>query len=160
MKARGVDRESYPLFLDRAEEFLAAAHGSFARGHFQAATSNAVHAAIAAMDAITVFHAGKRSASDRHEEVLVLVRSLRLPDHDLSKRLVQLGRLLGMKTRAEYADARIKTWRDRRRGPDRRTHRDVGTRPPAPNRTAASLNEERTFADGSNPRPDWLRLQQ
>lgn len=108
MKARGVDRESYPLFLDRAEEFLAAAHGSFARGHFQAATSNAVHAAIAAMDAITVFHAGKRSASDRHEEVLVLVRSLRLPDHDLSKRLVQLGRLLGMKTRAEYADARIK----------------------------------------------------
>ena len=108
MKARGVDRARYPLFLQRAEEFLDAAHGSFARGHLHAATSNAVHAAIAAMDAVTVFHAGKRSASDRHEEAVDLVKSLGLADPELSKRLVQLGRLLGMKNRAEYADTRIK----------------------------------------------------
>jgi len=108
MKTRLVDRAGYPLFLERAQEFLSAAHSSLDRGHMQAATSNSVHAAIAAMDAVTVFHAGKRSASDRHEETVDLVRSLGLADAELSKRLIQLGRLLGMKTRAEYANARIK----------------------------------------------------
>lgn len=108
MTTREVDRTRYPLFLERTEEFLAAAHTSLARGHLQAATSSAVHAAIAAMDAVTVFHAGKRSASDRHDDAVHLVRSLGLPDATLSKTLVQLGRLLGMKIRAEYANARIK----------------------------------------------------
>ncbi len=105
MRARAVDRARYPRFLERAQEFLSAAQGSFARGHFQAATANAAHAAIAAMDAVTVFHVGKRSASERHEDAVDLLGTLGLADPTFAKRLTQFGRLLGLKTKAEYADA-------------------------------------------------------
>jgi len=57
------------------------------------------------MDAVTVFHVGKRSASERHEDAIDLVRTLGLTDPTFAKRLTQFGRLLGLKTKAEYADA-------------------------------------------------------
>lgn len=105
MRSRSVDRARYGLFLNRAEEFLSAAQESLARGHRHAAASNAVHAAIAAMDAVLVHHAGKRSASGRHEDALDLLDSLGLPDAEFRSRVRQFGRLLSLKTRAEYADA-------------------------------------------------------
>jgi HEPN domain-containing protein len=106
MRTRPVDRARYPLFLARAEEFLATAQTSLAQGRRQAAAANAVHAAIAAMDAVSVFHAGMRSASERHEEAVDLLTSLGLPDADFRTRTRQFGRLLRLKTKAEYAD----TW--------------------------------------------------
>ena len=102
-----MDRAHYRLFLERAEEFLSAAQTSLAQGHRHAAAANAVHAAIAAMDSVSVFHAGRRSTSDRHEDAVDLLSSLELPDADVRPRVRQFGRLLGLKTKAEYAEASV-----------------------------------------------------
>lgn len=58
MRTRSVERARYGVFLDRATDFLESARDCLSRGHHQAAASNAVHAAIAAVDAVTVFHVG------------------------------------------------------------------------------------------------------
>jgi len=102
-----VDRTRYGIFLNRATEFLASAQEGLSRGHHQSAASNAVHAAIAAVDAVTVFHAGKRSAPQRHEDAVHLLGTLGLPESDIEPRARQLRRLLGLKTKAEYTDGLV-----------------------------------------------------
>lgn len=104
MRTRSVARTRYGIFLDRATEFLDSARESLSRRHHQAAASNAVHAAIAAVDAITVFHAGKRSAPQRHEDAVQLLGTLGFPESEVEPRARQLRRLLGLKTKAEYMD--------------------------------------------------------
>lgn len=59
----------------------------------------------AATDAVAVFHTGTRSVSDRHGDAVDLLRSLGLPDPAFRTRVARFGRLLSLKTRAEYADA-------------------------------------------------------
>lgn len=107
MRTRSVDRGRWPLFLDRAEGFLATARDALAQDRRQAAASSAIHAAIAAGDAVTVFHVGRRSASDRHEDAVDLLRSLDLPEAGFRTRVAQFGRLLSLKAKVEYADAEV-----------------------------------------------------
>ena len=104
MRTRSVEKTRYGAFSDRAVEFLDAARDCLSRGHHQAAVSNAVHAAIAAVDAVTVFHAGKRSVPQRHEDAVHLLGMLGLPESEVEPRARQLRRLLGLKTKAEYTD--------------------------------------------------------
>ena len=104
MRSRSVERTRYGVFLDRATEFLDAAQDCRSRGHHQAAVSNAVHAAIAAVDAVTVFHVGKRGVPQRHEDAVHLLGMLGLPESEVEPRARQLRRLLGLKTKAEYTD--------------------------------------------------------
>ena len=104
MRTRSVEKTRYLLFLDRAVEFLDAARDCLSRGHYQAAVSNAVHAAIAAVDAVTVFHVGKRGVPQRHEDAVHLLGTLGLPESEVEPRTRQLRRLLGLKTKAEYTD--------------------------------------------------------
>jgi len=104
VRTRSVARDRFKVFLDRATEFMDSAHGSLSRHHHQAAASNAVHAAIAAVDAVTVFHAGKRSAPQRHEDAVHLLQTLGLPRSEVEPRARQLMRILGLKTKAEYTD--------------------------------------------------------
>lgn len=104
MRTRSVEKTWYLVFLDRAVEFLDAARDCLSRGHHQAAVSNAVHAAIAAVDAVTVFHVGKRSVPQRHEDAVHLLGMLDLPESELEPRARQLRWLLGLKTKAEYTD--------------------------------------------------------
>ena len=107
MRTASVDRARWATFLDRAEEFLESAQGSLSRGHHQAAASNAVHAAIAAVDAVTVFHLGKRSAPQRHEDAVLLLGTVELPRSELEPPVRQLRRLLGLKAKAEYTDETV-----------------------------------------------------
>ncbi len=104
MRTPSVARDRYRVFLDRATEFLDSAHESLAHHHHQAAASNAVHAAIAAGDAVTVFHAGKRSAPQRHEDAVHPLGTLGLPRSEVEPRARQLMRILGLETKAEYTD--------------------------------------------------------
>lgn len=55
MRTPSVKRSRYGVFLNRATEFLDSAQEGLSHGHHQVAASNAVHAAIAAVDAVTVF---------------------------------------------------------------------------------------------------------
>ena len=104
MRTASVDRDRYGVFLDRAVEFLASAQDGLSRRRHQAAASGAVHAAIAAADAVTVYHAGRRSAPQRHEDAVHLLGTLGLPRAEVEPRERQLMRILGLKTKAEYTD--------------------------------------------------------
>ena len=107
MRIRPVEKAQYVVFLDRAEKFVAMASAAPTRGRYQAAVSNAVHAAIAAVDAASILRAGVRSASQRHEDAVHILGMLRLPESELEPRARQLRRLLGLKTKAEYADGLV-----------------------------------------------------
>ena len=64
-----------------------------------AATSLAVHAGINAADAVAGVRLGVRAAGQDHDETLVLLRTAGPDGTAVAK---ELGRLLPMKTRAEY----------------------------------------------------------
>ncbi len=107
MRTPSVDRNRYGIFLDRADEFLESAEDGLSQGPHRAAASNAVHAAIAAVDAVAVYHTGKRSAPQRHEDAVHLLFTLGLPDGKIDARARQLMRILGLKAKAEYTDTRV-----------------------------------------------------
>ncbi len=107
MRTPSVDRNRYGIFLDRAGEFLASAEDALSRHHHQAAASNAVHAAIAAVDAVAVHRIGRRSAPQRHEDAVHLLYTLGLARDQVEPRARQLMRILGLKTKAEYTDERV-----------------------------------------------------
>ncbi len=94
--ASAADARAY---LDKALEFLRAAEDSLELGNRVAAAGNAVHAGIAAADAITAARAtvvwkGEHSQSPAHLE--------RVGGDDGRKAAPHLRRLLPLKNRAEY----------------------------------------------------------
>lgn len=107
MRTTSTDRNRYRIFLSRASEFLASAQESRAAGRRQAATSNAVHAGIAAADAVAVFFLGRRSAPQRHEDAVGLLATLDLSRSEVEPRERQLRRLLALKTKSEYLDEAV-----------------------------------------------------
>lgn len=86
-------------YLEKADEFLAAADDELTAGRFIAATSLAIHAAINAADAVTGSRTGRRAAGQDHDEVRALLRESGKDGAELEK---DLGRLLALKTKTEY----------------------------------------------------------
>lgn len=97
---RKADRYEAEGYLAAAEEFQAAAEDSAAAGRWRAAGLAAIHAAIAAGDAVCVFHLGERSSAMSHEDASDLLRRSRLPD--AKERAGQLSAVLDLKSRVEY----------------------------------------------------------
>lgn len=86
-------------YVSKAEEYLSAAAAELDGDRPIAATSLAIHAGINTADAVTGMRLGQRAAGQDHEETLVLLRSAGPDGTAVAK---ELGRLLPMKTRAEY----------------------------------------------------------
>lgn len=86
-------------YLSKSEEYLAAAEREFGQRLHIAATSLAIHAGINAADAVCGIRLGKRSGGQNHEEVLGLLDTAGTDGKELAK---ELGRLLPLKTKAEY----------------------------------------------------------
>ena len=78
---RDVAKAMYANYLKRAEECQRAAQHSFGAQEWNAATINAIHASIAAVDALCVYFLGKRHAGDSHNVAVVLFKTLPL-EHD------------------------------------------------------------------------------
>lgn len=93
----------------KCEQFRRAALRAEACGDGSAAGLNAVHAAIAASDAVTSFHLGERSRSKDHSDAVALLRRVALPD--AGDKATQLGRILSVKNLAAY-EAREMTTRE------------------------------------------------
>src|SRR3989344_6242155 len=102
MKSRNVDKHKYMNYLSKADEFFDIMNESFAKRKFNAAVLNAVHCAISSADALTVFYKGVRHAGERHEDVVVLLNTLNLPEMPNKNR--QLLALLYIKNSAEYEE--------------------------------------------------------
>lgn len=90
--------------MKKSDEFFAAAEDAAARGHWNAAVSNAVHAGISAGDALAVYHLGLRSATQNHAEHVRLLHGLPFDKDELDQNVAHLTRLLSVKHASQYED--------------------------------------------------------
>jgi hypothetical protein len=103
---RTVDARQVASYLDKAEEFLAAAVDAVLGGHAVAATSLAIHAGINAGDVVTGARTGSRAAGQDHDQVLHLLNQAGDEGKIVAK---ELGRLLPLKTKVEYSAETVST---------------------------------------------------
>ena len=104
---RGVDKDRYRSYLQKAEEYYQAMLDSLAQGRWNAAALEAIHSAISANDAILVRHYGLRSVSGAHEDAVDLLVS-RMGTPEAKKAAHHLSWLLAKKNLVEY-EARLFT---------------------------------------------------
>ena len=98
-RTRNVSAAQARSYLFKAEEYLAAAENELEAERGIAATSLAIHAAINAADAVCGVRLGKRAAGQDHDRAGELLKESGRDGAELEK---DLGRLLPMKTKAEY----------------------------------------------------------
>ena len=96
---RAVNAAQVRGYLDKAEEYLAAASSELEARRAIAATSLAIHAAINAADVVTGVRMGTPSSSPDHDQVLALLRQA---GKDGAEVETNLARLLPLKTKTEY----------------------------------------------------------
>jgi len=99
-RTRTVTRVQVFAYLDKAEEFLAAAKSELEAGRTIAATSLAIHPRINAADALCGARLGRRAAGQDHDGVVKLLGQAGADGAELQK---ELRRLLPLKTKAEYS---------------------------------------------------------
>lgn len=81
LRRERVDKTKFRVYLQKAEEFLKAAKDEFERSRYNSAASSAAHAAINALDAMTIYLSGYRHAGRRHEDAWRLLKYAEgLPD--------------------------------------------------------------------------------
>ena len=103
-KTRDVEKSLYANYLKRAEECFHAAKTSFEAQEWNSATISAIHAVIAASDAICVYFLGKRNASESHNEAVALFKTIELDDKEINTNANRIAKILGIKNMAEYEE--------------------------------------------------------
>jgi len=105
---RTVTRAQGANYLRKAEQHLAESLEALSADRWDTAALLAIHAAIAAADAVCVASAGVRSASQTHADQPRLVRQL-LPDDEAARRAAtQLEALIDRKNTVEYEARRCR----------------------------------------------------
>jgi len=103
-KTRDVEKALYANYLKRAEECYHGARNSFAGQEWNAATISAIHAVIAASDAMCIYFLGKRNASESHNEAAVLFKTIKTDDEGIDTNANRIARVLSIKSMAEYEE--------------------------------------------------------
>jgi hypothetical protein len=98
-QTRPASRSDATAYLSKAREFLRASRDSHELGNLIAAAGNAVHAGIAAADAIAASRAGSVWKGEHSQSPGHLEAVAGLEGRDAAR---QLRRLLPLKNRAEY----------------------------------------------------------
>jgi len=106
-KTRDVEKSLYTNYLKRAEECCHAAKNSFETQEWNAATISAIHACIAASDAMCIYFLGKRNASESHNEAAALFKAIKANDEEINTNANRISRILSIKNMAEYEDRLI-----------------------------------------------------
>lgn len=73
---QSVPNSEYKDYLKKAEEFYASMQDSFISGRWTSAALEAIHTAICANDALTIFAKGIKCSSSRHEDAVTLLQGL------------------------------------------------------------------------------------
>lgn len=97
-KTRTATKSDARAYLAKASEFLRAVQDSLALGNHTAATGNAIHAGIAAADAVAAAHLGTVWAGDH----AAAARHVEAAPTSGKQAASQLRRLIPLKNRAEY----------------------------------------------------------
>ncbi len=99
ISSRSVSAAQVLAYAKKAQEFTDAAISELNAGRFTSACSLAVHAGISAADAVCGARVGQRAAGKEHNQVLVLLGKAGRDGAEIER---ELGRLLPLKTNAEY----------------------------------------------------------
>ncbi len=102
ISSRSVSAAQVLAYAKKAQEFTDAAISELNAGRFTSACSLAVHAGISAADAVCGARVGQRAAGKEHNQVLVLLGKAGRDGAEIER---ELGRLLPLKTNAEYEPA-------------------------------------------------------
>ena len=103
MRTRVVDKFKYRNFLQKAREFYDEMNVAYSAMRWNAVGLNGIHCVISCCDAVTVYFLGKRSAGERHEEVVKLLQQIGDIDKNvMNQRVTQVLDVLRPKTRVEY----------------------------------------------------------
>ena len=103
-KTRDVEKSLYANYLKRAEECFHAAKTSFEAQEWNSATISAIHAVIAASDAMCIYFLGKRNASESHNEAAALFKTIKADDEEINTNANRIAKILGIKNMAEYEE--------------------------------------------------------
>ncbi len=100
VSTREVRRELYRVYWGKAREFFDAMKTAEEAEDWNAAALNAIHCAISSVDALNVRYQGKRSAGQRHEDAVYLLKQSGLSGVD--EKVKQFQDVLRLKTLVEY----------------------------------------------------------
>jgi HEPN domain-containing protein len=75
VRTRTVDRATYHIYLERAQDFHTTMWVAFRQGNWNSAGLEAVHCAISATDALLIYTSGIRSSGEDHTDVVYLLRT-------------------------------------------------------------------------------------
>jgi HEPN domain-containing protein len=104
VKTRQMDKGKFRNYLKKAQEYNDSMRASYDNGAWNSCVGNAVHCVISAIDALTVFYLGLRSAGEKHTDVTQLLTRLPFPEDEIDKKTTQISMLLSIKYVAEYDD--------------------------------------------------------
>ena len=103
LRRERVEKVKFRVYLQKAEEFLAACKDELSRGWYNSAASSAAHAAINALDALTIYLSGYRHTGRRHEDAWRLLKYAEcLPDKTIAEGKFKTA--VRIKPIAEYED--------------------------------------------------------
>lgn len=106
-KTRDVEKNLYSNYLKRAVECFHAAKASFEAQEWNSATISAIHAVIAASDAMCIYFLGKRNAGESHNEAAALFKAIKSDDEGINTNASRIARILSIKTMAEYEEGLV-----------------------------------------------------
>jgi HEPN domain-containing protein len=108
IRTKPVLKDSYKVFLKKAEEFSGAAKYSLSKGNVNAAAGCAAHAAISALDALAAFYLQRKHAGERHEDAAHLFKEKGIAELEgREKAAGQFRSVIGSKGLAEYEQREI-----------------------------------------------------
>lgn len=93
-------------YRGKAEQFMDEAHVALDAGRTDAAMLNAIHAAISAVDAVSVALGARRSADPDHQRAVDLLEEIAGRSEAVRRRARQLRLLLAKKNAVEYESRR------------------------------------------------------
>ncbi len=102
IRTQRVTKELHVNFVKKAEECEALMRIALENGMHNAATILAVHCAISAADALTVYFLGVRHAGTSHADVQRLLTQIK--DKEMPQKVRHLAMLIGVKGFAEYEE--------------------------------------------------------
>lgn len=103
VSAKQVPRDRSRVYLDKALEFYEAMVDAAAKSNWNAVGLAGVHCCISATDSLLVKHAGLRSSSSDHQDVVGLLKAhIRHPD--CARQARRLAVVLAQKNLIEYVE--------------------------------------------------------
>lgn len=107
-KTRPVSPSEMDIYWQRSEECWNLAWQAFQDSKWFGGAINIIHAIVALADLMCIRYAGKRYAGEDHEQAVDFYTTLNLDDPDFKKSVSRLGRVLSVKTEAEYGGSPLK----------------------------------------------------